>query len=135
MKSSIIILGITLISLNYTPVFSQTKEIDSLKLVLTKTNSDTGKINILNELSYCIYMTFDYETCLTLAKEALALSEKNNYDKGKGYALINIACYYLDKSNFPEAIKYLNTGADLAANAGLFHTRHDRQLDTPTDQR
>ncbi len=66
---------------------AQTKELDSLKLLLQKSIEDTNKVNLLNELSYNSYLnlktTFQNEVLIkSYIDSAIALSEKLNYYKG-----------------------------------------------------
>ena len=58
-------------------VQSQNNKIDSLKNVITQSESDSVKINSLIELSK-EYQFLDYDQAKSIAEEASDLAEKNN---------------------------------------------------------
>src|SRR5258705_1542459 len=62
------------------------KEIDNLKQLLTKTQEDTSRVEILFSLSEAYFFTKP-DSCLLFASEALDLSRKLHYTKGEEYAL------------------------------------------------
>lgn len=79
--------------------------IDSLKNELSHVSNDTSKILILNELSYNIY-GIDPEIGLKYCNEALTLSDKISWKKGKGKSLFNIAIIHWVKSDYAKSIDY-----------------------------
>ncbi|GEM_PF-4452008 len=68
------------------PLFGQ---IDSLEQQLVNLPENTQKVDVLNELSY-LYHNNDIEQTFAYANEALALTNRLNYIKGKAYALHNL---------------------------------------------
>src|SRR5687768_11888763 len=76
--------------------YTQNNIIDSLKKVLKTQKEDTNKVNTLNELLQNQFQFFqdagtDVKHLMHYATEALYLSEKTNFKKGKGDAYFNIA--------------------------------------------
>ncbi|MGZ6540226.1 MAG: tetratricopeptide repeat protein, partial [Bacteroidia bacterium] len=77
---------------------------DSLEKKL-ETAVGEPRVELLNELSFNI-SNKDPERSFLLAKEALELSIKLNYDKGKASALNNFGLCYYDKSKYDSALYY-----------------------------
>lgn len=78
---------------------------DSLKLILSTTTTDTGRITLLNLIAY-EYVTDDPDQATKLATEALVLSEKINSDVGRlnCYNDLGLSLYYQNK--YDEALEY-----------------------------
>jgi len=78
--------------------------IDSLEIKL-KTVSGKERVDILNQLS-TRYYTLSPEKVIKYGQQALELSQKYNYSKGRAYALKNIGAgnYYL--SNYDKTLEY-----------------------------
>jgi len=89
--------------------FAQTKEIDSLKLLLTNAKEDTSKINILNTLSFLLYQSGDNENSLQFAHRQLALAHKLGLQKAEAEALLNIGNNNVDQNKLDKAIEYYNS--------------------------
>lgn len=70
-------------------LFAQNKTIDSLLLVLKKTNNDIDKVTILNSLSDN-YKVADAKKVFYYGKQALVLARKINFKIAEGNALLNI---------------------------------------------
>ena len=71
------------ISLFCLDVHAQNAEIDSLQDLLGKyIDTDTVRINILNDIAFAYYM-IDIEKTLQYAEEADSLSDLINFKKGK----------------------------------------------------
>lgn len=68
------------------PVFGQ---VDSLEQQLINLPENTRKVDVLNELSY-FYHNNDIQQTFAYANEALALTNRLNYTKGKAYAFHNL---------------------------------------------
>ncbi len=98
--------------------FSQSKEIDSLNKALVYAKEDIGKVNLLNELSYSLYMSAEYKASLKYGEEALALAKKIRYSKGEGFALVNIGCFYADQFNLKKSEEYINAALIIAQKTG-----------------
>ena len=57
-------------------LFSQNSETDSLLKVLQTQKEDTNKIRLLNELSYKLILTDDYDKAMKYSNDAIMISEK-----------------------------------------------------------
>jgi tetratricopeptide (TPR) repeat protein len=93
--------------------------IDSLGNVLKIEKDDTDKINTLNNLSH--RMSFErsnYIQADSLARVALSLSTKLNFQKGTSAAYGNIGLVYYYQSNYSEALKAQSQSLDIAENIG-----------------
>lgn len=92
--------------------------IDSLLLKLETENTDSTKINILNDLSSHYNGVGQYSEALQYAMRAQTLSEKINYKKGFAQALNNVGKIYENRSdyrksydNYMQAVKiFVETG-------------------------
>ncbi|MFT3910261.1 MAG: tetratricopeptide repeat protein [Ferruginibacter sp.] len=94
--------------------FAQNKFQDSLRRILQKQPKDTNRVNTLNELAYDLYMSSKYDSSILCGNQALLLSEKLNYQKGKGYALLYIGCNYSDKYDQPKADSFYRQASLIA---------------------
>jgi two-component system sensor histidine kinase/response regulator len=81
------------------------QSIDSLERRLSSSLGQE-KVDLLNELSYQYSMNVEYEKCYNYAKQALALANEINYEKGKGDALNRFGNYYHSVSEFDKALDY-----------------------------
>ncbi len=84
---------------------SRSTRIDSLKKVLRTAKEDTNKVNTLNALVWEFKFS-NPDTSLILIDQAAIVAEKINFKKGLANALRNKGGYNLDKSNYPEALKF-----------------------------
>ncbi|HEU5289023.1 MAG TPA: tetratricopeptide repeat protein, partial [Cyclobacteriaceae bacterium] len=76
-------------------MLGQLRTIDSLTTELTKNSTqDRRRVDILNELSLCIFKS-NPEKSLHYAEEALTISSKINFAKGKATAENNMSFYFL----------------------------------------
>ena len=95
-------------------VSAQHYNIDSLKRVLQTQKDDTGKVNTLNLLSYTLASSGDNNGSLPIAENALSLSQKLNYRKGKAYAYSNIAnAHVYSGNNYPGDLKIMDTALQI----------------------
>src|SRR5438105_3385475 len=92
--------------LNVCPNFAQTKQIDSLKLVVRYAKDDTNKVNVLNNLDWKLHGTGNYDSSLKYALQAQHLSEKLNFKSGLAKAYSTIGNVYQSRSDHAEALKY-----------------------------
>ncbi|MFC2111165.1 tetratricopeptide repeat protein [Bacteroidota bacterium] len=104
MKKLTIVLIITLISFQS---FSNDRAIDSLNNVLLKTQSDTERVNIYNEL-FIIYKGFDIDKAHKYVKKALKLSKKIKFKRGEAHSLNNIGIVYHRKNEYSKSLEYYN---------------------------
>src|SRR5258706_102122 len=98
---------------------AQTKTVDSLKSLLIAHNTeDTVKVNLLNNLAYELRRTKPQPTD-SLLKISLALADKLNYKKGKGYALA------MQGARFYAQLKYKEADSVFAIGKQLLESTHD----------
>lgn len=111
----LIITGFILLQVGiFQPVaFSQTKEIDSLKIALSTVKDDAGRIKILNKLSYELYVNNFNDLSLQYARQQLELAKKNGYPEEEAYALKNIGHNYRDANKLEEATRYYTLVGDI----------------------
>ena len=74
---------------------AQNPKIDSLRAQLEIAQSDTVRVNTLNQLSYLIYSSSPDEA-ISYGNEAQELSEKLSFKRGRAYALKNIGLHPAD---------------------------------------
>lgn len=86
---------------------AQSLYIDSLHKTLEKASGE-ARVNTLNKLSD-FYSRKQAIKPIALAKEALELSQKLNYDLGKAYAAYNLGHHLVFQGNYSQALNYLFT--------------------------
>ncbi|MEO6550092.1 MAG: tetratricopeptide repeat protein [Ferruginibacter sp.] len=86
-------------------LFSQNRQIDSLKLAISKEKTDTGKIILIYQLSHA-YQDSRPDSALLLAQEAYYMAKNNNFIKGESWALNQMAVAFGSIGNFPRALEY-----------------------------
>lgn len=84
---------------------AQTRQADSLKVILKSSNNDTLRVNTLISLSGSLVKT-DAKEALRYANEAKALSEKLDFPRGQAYALKSIGMGYYFQGNYIETLLY-----------------------------
>jgi len=82
-------------------------DIDSLKLVLTKTNADTTRVHYLRATGYV-------QRNLAVLLEALALAKKINYVTGEADCYNSIGNYFFGNSNYPKAMEFYLQGLQIS---------------------
>ncbi|MBS1762156.1 MAG: hypothetical protein JSR00_04725 [Bacteroidetes bacterium] len=95
--------------------FSQVTEIADLKLRLENSSSDTGKVNILNEISY--YHP-DVDSMMWYGKEALNISRSINFLKGESISLNRIGYAYSAIGNYAKSLEYHLSALKTAESSG-----------------
>ncbi len=78
---------------------------DSLLSLLKIAKEDTDKVKTLNELSWELLNTGDFETSLQYANSAKNLAEKLAFKNGIANSYNNIGTVYAQQGNYPEALK------------------------------
>jgi class 3 adenylate cyclase len=86
-------------------VDAQTKQADSLKLLIRNANDDSLKVNTLIDISGSL-LRVDTKEALRYAKEALALAEKLDFVRGQAYALKSIGMSYYFQGNYIETLLF-----------------------------
>jgi tetratricopeptide (TPR) repeat protein len=85
--------------------YAQQRKIDSLKSVLKRTKQDTERVNILNALSRELIRNNLDSAANVYAKNALDISEKIDFIKGKATVYRLKGFISEDQSNYAEALK------------------------------
>ena len=90
-----------------TSVVAQKTYVDSLRNELKIQQNDTLKILIMEDIAFAIYSA-QPDTTIALANEALALSNKLSFDKGKGRALYLLGMDKYFQGDYDEAEEYFD---------------------------
>jgi len=98
-------------------------KIDPARKVLQAQKEDSNKVNSLNKLSTNALTREDFDNSMQYAKEALSLSEKINFKKGKADAFYNIVSVmgqqsYTNQSLYPEMYSLLSNALKLYEELG-----------------
>jgi two-component system, NtrC family, sensor kinase len=96
------------IVLTVTTLPAQNKEADSLKLLISKEKTDTGKAHLLIRIgSRFGYGFAKNDSALWYLNEALNLSKKSNYKKGELDARESMGRYFYTSGNYKGALELL----------------------------
>ena len=82
-------------------------DIDSLTIVLTKTNADTTRVELLRATGY-------KERNITTLLQALALAKKIKYINGEADCNNSIGNYFFGNSNYPTAMEFYLEGLKIS---------------------
>lgn len=85
--------------------FSQKTVADSLAALLAAEKKDTVKATLLWKIANACNI-YNPDTALVLAKEALFISEKNNFIDGKSMANGSLANTFMKIGNYPKALEH-----------------------------
>ena len=91
--------------------------IDSLMNELPKAKKDTNHVNILTAICF-YYYEINPTLGLKYGKEALELAESIHYENGKAHAYGNLACNYLNLSDYPNALKLWTKSLEIHEKLG-----------------
>lgn len=105
-------------------LFAQNKTIDSLILVLKKSNNDIDKVNTLNLLSDN-YKTSDAKKMFQYGNQALVLARKINFKIAEGNALLNIGNSKIIEGDYKLALENFQKAQEL----------FEKEIPTPTTQK
>ncbi len=83
---------------------AQTRETDSLRILLSQQKTDTNRVWLLGELSHA-YLYSQPDSALYLVKEGLALSRKIGFEEGEAYSLIGLGNAFRITGNYPRALE------------------------------
>jgi two-component system sensor histidine kinase UhpB len=122
MKKIISLLPVLCLCLFLQEGFSQNNKIDSLLQVLKTAKEDTGKVNILNNLGTECYKVSEFDLSRKYSREALVLSEKINYAKGKAVAFLTAGTAYYSQGDYYIALQKYDTALSLSRNL------HDKSI-------
>jgi tetratricopeptide (TPR) repeat protein len=93
------------------------KTVDSLLVLISKTRADTGKIVLLNKLSF-IYHDIDVKKGIDFASQALKMAEKIGYKKGEIKAYYGLGSNYWAKYDFTRAQDNYGSALKVAEELG-----------------
>ncbi len=93
-------------------LFCQSKEIDSLQLVLKNAKNDTGKVNSLYMLAGKFRFS-NTDTAIILVKQGLDLATKLRYEMGMANLKVRMGALLADKGNYNEGLKYTHEALEL----------------------
>ena len=102
MRKTYLIAAVSFLFTDALAQISQTYNIDSLKNVLRTELLDTNRIWALNNLGRNIPNS---DTIITLAEQAIQLSQKEGFKKGEAEAYNNIAYWFNQQGNYPKALE------------------------------
>ncbi|MGB5420014.1 tetratricopeptide repeat-containing sensor histidine kinase [Algibacter sp.] len=95
------------------PVFSQNKVIDSLKIKLqSHKEKDTTRVNLLNSLAFS-YFSKDMSKTLEYLEEADTIAEVIHFKKGKARSIYIRGITEAVQSNYDQALSYYNEALKL----------------------
>ncbi len=110
------------IAISFTPVLAQKSTRDSLLHKIKSLEKargfyqkDTIYIDLLNSLALK-YRYYNSDSLLLLSKNALKLSERANYSKGKCMALLELGAFFSDQGNSEKAIRYFTSALNEASS-------------------
>lgn len=101
-----------------TQLFAQNKDADSLRMMLKKEKTDTGKIILLYQISHA-YQGSKPDSALLLGQEAYFLAKKIKYLKGESWALNQMAFAFNSLGNIPRALEYYIEQLKIEENRGF----------------
>ncbi|UJH67113.1 tetratricopeptide repeat-containing sensor histidine kinase [Allomuricauda sp. SCSIO 65647] len=117
-----VLLFLLWIALSFAPVSAQKStrdsllhKIKSLEKARESHQKDTIYIDLLNSLALK-YRYYNSDSLLLLSKNALNLSERANYSKGKCMALLELGAFFSDQGNSEKAIRYFTSALNEASS-------------------
>jgi serine phosphatase RsbU (regulator of sigma subunit) len=87
-------------------LLSQADPVDSLQNLLKKISQDTSRVDLLNQLSTEYRNRADYPTAKAYALQALNLSEKIFFAKGKANTYKTLGNIYYEQGEYPKALEF-----------------------------
>ena len=105
MKRKVLYACFLALTFSLAPAIKGQSPSDSLLNALETETSDTAKVKILNSLTW-IYNSSEPAKAIEYGQEALELSEKNNFLKGKALSLNNLGVIYSIQGSYPKGLEY-----------------------------
>jgi signal transduction histidine kinase len=93
-----------LIVCNFSIVFSQKHEIDSLKQKLAFSKEDSNKVMVLSALAK-LYRFSNTDTAIVIATQGITLAEKIKYPRGKAGCLNQLGICFYNKGDYSKALE------------------------------
>ena len=100
----------------FSSLFSQTTELDSLKLNVDKA-AGTDKVDAMNSLSKAFW-SIDPEQTIIIGKETQKLAVELNYKPGNAKAISNIGVAYYYMNDFNKALEFLKSSLIIRREIG-----------------
>jgi len=97
---------------------SQVLSIDSIRRELHIPKHDTAMVYTMGWLSFQLAIRDQHDSSLYYAKKAFELSDRINYEKGRGYASILFGNYYYHFGDYSTAIKYYSESRRIMEKLG-----------------
>jgi tetratricopeptide (TPR) repeat protein len=116
------------------PLFlsAQSKEIDSLKNLLSKAKEDTNKVNLYLNLISKFNLVGEYKSQKKYATEALALSLKIKWMRGEAAAFRSLGSYYYNIGDPTKALNNFKASLQLSkktnSKKGIASTYHNMAM-------
>ena len=107
-----------LLYLSLSVASAQSSQIDSLARLLDSRLEDTTQVNVLTSLAF-EHWSIDSEKILFYAKRAAALSDKLDFENGKGRSFQMMGIYYLGAGGYDTALFYFEKALV------IFETNHN----------
>ena len=82
----------------------QQSVVDSLEKVLKLAKEDTGKVSLLNDITWEYWGNGSYDTAMFYGNAALELALKLNFRSGIGVAYNNTGLVYYSRGLYPQAL-------------------------------
>ncbi len=117
-NSILLLVWLLLAPCNIEIAFSQTKEIDSLKLALSNEIEDTNKVNTLYKIGEQFWNRYDYENTIKYTDSSLRLAKKIKFTSKEFNALMCLGNVNAFKSKISEAHKYFSAAIELSKQTG-----------------
>lgn len=100
-----------------TLAYAQTDVIDSLQKLMKVETTDSGRSNLMNQLSYA-YKNSKPDTALLLAQEGLSLARKAGFKKAESRSLNLIGIVFENTGNYPKALENCLESLKIAESIG-----------------
>jgi serine phosphatase RsbU (regulator of sigma subunit) len=90
----------------HSPLFSQTRVIDSVRHVIQTIKDDTNKVWAINSITTRFWRFGLSDSAKVYGQKAIDLAKKLGFRKGLGRAYTNLGVVYIVTGNYPPALKY-----------------------------
>lgn len=113
----ILIIFILLLTNNLDAKLVGNEQLDTLLIEYYKSNNDTNKVKLLNDISFNYY-PINPDSGIRYAKKAIDLAKEFDWDNGVAEANQNLGINNSVKGNYDEAKKYFNLSLELYKKLG-----------------
>lgn len=88
-----------------TTIHAQTREVDSLKQLLQKEKTDTGRVILIRDIILLANYRNNPDSSMQLALKGLEISQRTGFKKGEAISLNSMAIIYLRMGNSARALQ------------------------------